>query len=228
MTTLHAGWIAAPAVGAYMGDVRRVRVFYDGVELGALDPRGRGVLDLTQINLWSVEDAVDRAHGATKCASICEAGACRNTTPDTRTDVATGDQQTNLYRGFFGKRLDNGVAHSVRRAAVRYDAAVRVRNEQRSDSESSAASVGRSVTGASTDSPRASAGIAERSSVKRATGSSGRRVAIRFRPSNRPGATPTFASHTAIPTRVPSGRRSWPRARSTATRESVPFQRPAS
>jgi hypothetical protein len=109
MTTLHAGWIAAPAVGAYMGDVRRIRVYYDGVELGALDPRGQDVLDLTQVNLWSVEDAVVEPT-ADEVRVYLRSWRVRNTTPETRTDVATGDQQTNLYRGFFGKRLDNGLA----------------------------------------------------------------------------------------------------------------------
>src|SRR4051812_9930477 len=46
LTTLHTGWVSSPVVGAYLGDVRRVRVFYDGVELTALDPRHNGALDL--------------------------------------------------------------------------------------------------------------------------------------------------------------------------------------
>jgi len=57
-TTTRGGWIASPAVGAYMGDVQRVRVFYDGFEMPALDPRTGNVLDLTQVALWSAEDAV--------------------------------------------------------------------------------------------------------------------------------------------------------------------------
>ena len=31
-----------------------------------------------------------------------------NTDPYTRVDIATGNEDTNLYRGFYGKRLDNG------------------------------------------------------------------------------------------------------------------------
>src|SRR5207237_8001083 len=31
-----------------------------------------------------------------------------NTDPYTRVDVATGNEDTNLYRGFYGKRFDNG------------------------------------------------------------------------------------------------------------------------
>ncbi len=109
LTTLHAGWISAPVVGAYLGDVRRVRVFYDGAEMTALDPRGQGVLDLTQVSLWSAEDAVVE-QGPEEVRVYLRSWRVRSTTPVTRTDVSTGDQQTNLYRGFFGRRLDNGAA----------------------------------------------------------------------------------------------------------------------
>jgi hypothetical protein len=107
MTTLHAGWISAPAVAAYMGDVRRVRVFYDGLEITGLDPRSQGVLDLTQVNLWSVEDAVVEPT-PDEVRVYLRSWRVRNTTAETRTDVSTGDQQTNLYRAFFGRRFDNG------------------------------------------------------------------------------------------------------------------------
>jgi len=109
MSTLHAGWISAPAVGSYMGDVRRVRVFYDGLEMPVLDPRSGGAFDLTSVNLWSAEDvAIEQAPEEVRV--YIRSWRVRNTNPFTRTDVATGDQQTNLYRGFFGRRLDNGGA----------------------------------------------------------------------------------------------------------------------
>jgi hypothetical protein len=109
VTTFRAGWLSAPSLAAYMGDINRVRVFYDGIELKGLDPRSRGVLDLTQINLWSVEDAVIEP-GPDEVRVYLRSWRVRNTTPETRTDVSTGDQQTNLYRGFFGRRFDNGAA----------------------------------------------------------------------------------------------------------------------
>jgi hypothetical protein len=109
VTTLHAGWISAPAVGSYLGNVHGVRVFYDGVELPVLDPRSGGAFDLTHINLWSAEDvAIEQAPEEVRV--YIRSWRVRNTNPLTRTDVSTGDQQTNLYRGFFGKRLDNGAA----------------------------------------------------------------------------------------------------------------------
>lgn len=109
VTTFRSGWLSAPAIGAYMGDISRVRVFYDGVEMTSLDPRSRSVLDLTQINLWSAEDAVVEP-GPDEVRVYLRSWRVRNTTPETRTDVSTGDQQTNLYRGFFGRRFDNGAA----------------------------------------------------------------------------------------------------------------------
>jgi hypothetical protein len=117
LTTLRAGWISSPAVAAYMGDVRRVRVFYDGVELEALDPRARGTLDLSQISLWSTEDAVVE-QAPEEVRVYLRSWRVVNTTPLTRTDVSTGDQQTNLYRAFFGQRYDNGLA--VQFAAQQY------------------------------------------------------------------------------------------------------------
>lgn len=108
-TTTRGGWLAAPAVGAYIGDVRRVRVFYDGFEMPALDPRTGNVLDLTQVSLWSAEDAVVE-QAPDEVRVYLRSWRVRNTNPETRTDVSTGDQQTNLYRGFYGRRFRSGAA----------------------------------------------------------------------------------------------------------------------
>jgi hypothetical protein len=116
-TVMRSGWLAAPAVSAYLGDVRSVRVFIDGVERDELDPRNGRVLDLTQINLWSFEEAaIERAGGEVRV--YLNSWRVNLTTPSTRTDVATGDQQTNLYRGFFGKRFKQG--YVVQFAAQQY------------------------------------------------------------------------------------------------------------
>lgn len=109
VTVFHAGWIAAPATAAYLGDFQRVRVFYDGLEMRALDPRGRGVLDLTQINIWTCDDALIEV-AAEEVRVYLRSWRVRGTTPVTETDVSTGDQQTNLYRAFFGQRYQNGAA----------------------------------------------------------------------------------------------------------------------
>lgn len=109
MSTIHAGWVAAPAVGSYLGDVRRVRLFLDGFEYQPLDPRGRGALDLTQFNLWSAEEAtIEQAPEEVRI--YVRSWRVASTVPETRTDVSTGDQQTNMYRGFYGRRFGNGLA----------------------------------------------------------------------------------------------------------------------
>jgi len=108
-TTTRGGWLASPAVGAYMGDVRRVRVFYDGFEMPALDPRTGNVLDLTQVSLWTAEDAVVE-QAPDEVRVYLRTWRVRNTNPETRTDVFTGDQQTNMYRGFYGRRFASGAA----------------------------------------------------------------------------------------------------------------------
>ena len=109
MTMLHAGWISAPAVGSYLGDTRRIRLFYDGYEYQPLDPRAGGTLDLTQINLWSAEE-VTIEQAPEEIRVYLRSWRVTSTTPETRTDVATGDQATNMYRGFFGRRFRNGLA----------------------------------------------------------------------------------------------------------------------
>jgi hypothetical protein len=109
LTLYHAGWIAAPSSAAYMGSFQRVRVFYDGFEMVSMDQRSRGVLDLGVVNLWSAEDVLVEVT-AEEVRVYIRSWRVRGTTPVTRTDVATGDQQTNLYRGFFGKRYNDGAA----------------------------------------------------------------------------------------------------------------------
>jgi hypothetical protein len=109
MATLAGGWISAPAVGSYLGDTRRVRVFFDGYELLPLDPRSGGVLDLTQVNLWSAEELTIE-QGPEEVRVYIRSWRMTSTTPETRTDIGTGDQATNLYRGFFGRRFRDGFA----------------------------------------------------------------------------------------------------------------------
>lgn len=107
VTTLRSGWISQPMVGAFLGDPGRMRVFLDGLELEELDPRMRGIWDLTQIPLWALDDLrVER--GASEIRIYMRSWRVDRTTPYTRTDIYTGDQNTNLYRGLFGRRYRHG------------------------------------------------------------------------------------------------------------------------
>lgn len=109
VTIFRAGWIASPQVGAMMGDFNRVRVFYDGIELDALDPRNGGMLDLSFVQLWQLEEVrVER--GASEVRVHLRSWRVRSTTANTRVDFSTGDLETNLYRGYFGRRLAHGEA----------------------------------------------------------------------------------------------------------------------
>lgn len=107
VTSYFAGFIAAPTATSWYGEPGRLRVYLDGVELDALDPREGGVRDLAVIQLWPLEEvAVERAAGELRIH--LRSWRVRLTTPQTRTDILTGAENTNLYRGFFGKRLQNG------------------------------------------------------------------------------------------------------------------------
>jgi hypothetical protein len=106
-TGLRSGWISQPMVTSFLGDPGRVRVFLDGLELRELDPRMDHMWDLTQIPLWALDDIrVERS--ASEIRIHLRTWRVDRTTPYTRTDVYTGDQSTNLYRGFFGRRYQHG------------------------------------------------------------------------------------------------------------------------
>jgi len=103
----RAGWVAAPAVAGYMGDLRRIRVFYDGIELPVLDPRSGRILDLSWVQLWTVEEVLAE-RGAAELRVYLRSWRVDRTTPQSRVDVFTGDQSTNVFRGFFGRRYEHG------------------------------------------------------------------------------------------------------------------------
>lgn len=108
-TDFRSGWLLSPHQGTYFGDFRAIRVFYDGLELDVLDQRNNGIPDLSFIPIWTLEDVVVE-QGAQELRVYLRSWRVRRTTPNTRVDVATGDVDTNLYRGFFGQRYANGMA----------------------------------------------------------------------------------------------------------------------
>lgn len=106
-TVVNAGFIMAPAVASWYGQPGRVRVFLDGIELDHLDPRSGGTADLSTIMLWPMEEvAAERTAGELRVH--LRTWRVERTTAQTRTDVLTGSENINLYRGFFGKRFNNG------------------------------------------------------------------------------------------------------------------------
>jgi hypothetical protein len=112
VTTFRSGWLASAQTAAYLGDFRRVRVFRDGVELDFADPRGGGLPDLLDLQLWQADELVIE-RTASEVRVHVRTWTTRNTTAYTRVDIGTGDEDTNQYRGFYGKRWGNGVALQV-------------------------------------------------------------------------------------------------------------------
>jgi hypothetical protein len=107
ITTFRSGWLATPQTATFNGDFRRIRVYYDGIEIDNLDNRSGGVLDLSTIQIWTLEHlSIERS--ASELRLYMRSWRVDNTDPYTRVDVDTGNEDTNLYRGFYGKRFDNG------------------------------------------------------------------------------------------------------------------------
>jgi len=112
VTSIRSHWISEPMIGSFLGDPGRVRVFLDGLELEELDPRMHGVWDLTQIPLWALDD-IRIERGASEIRIYMRSWRVDRTTPYSRTDIYTGDLNTNLYRGLFGRRYQHGEALQV-------------------------------------------------------------------------------------------------------------------
>ena len=108
-TGLRTGWVTTPMVGSWAGDPSAIRVFLDGIELDRMDPRGGGVHDLSRIPLWSLEEVVLEP-SPEELRIYLTSWRVSSTVPQTRTDVFTGDDDTNVYRGFFGRRFVHGEA----------------------------------------------------------------------------------------------------------------------
>lgn len=108
LTPLRVSWVGLPTIGAYLGDVSRVRVFFDGLELDPEEPRGGATLDLTRVPIWLVDEMrVERT--ASEVRVHVRSWQVERTTPYSRVDVATGDQDTDVFRFFFGRRWGNGL-----------------------------------------------------------------------------------------------------------------------
>ena len=112
VTDFASGWIATPHVNSYLGDFRRIRLFYDGIELDALDLRIGPMNDLAAIPMWTLEELVVE-RGAEELRVYMRSWRVNKTTPYTRVDVATGDLSTNSYRGMFGRRFANSGALQI-------------------------------------------------------------------------------------------------------------------
>ncbi len=104
----RTAWLVDQQSSAYLGDFARVRVFVDGLPYAPPDRDGRGVLDLTALQLWAFEHCrIER--GATELRVYLRSWRYDKTIPSTRVDVFTGDQDANSFRGFFAQRFGPGL-----------------------------------------------------------------------------------------------------------------------
>lgn len=105
---LRSGFILAPQVVTWWGETGRMRVFVDGVEHEVMNPREGRVQDLGAIATWNLEEVIAERTAAELRIHLRTWRVSR-TTSESRVDVLTGDEETNLYRGFFGRRFQSGL-----------------------------------------------------------------------------------------------------------------------
>ncbi|MEY4855737.1 MAG: hypothetical protein RLZZ97_567 [Gemmatimonadota bacterium] len=107
VTTYRSGWLAGVHAASFAGDTRRIRLFVDGIEMDAIEPRNGGTIDLTDVQLWTLDElVVERAAGEVRV--WMRTWTVERTTPYTRADIFTGDLNTNAFRGLFARRWRNG------------------------------------------------------------------------------------------------------------------------
>lgn len=118
LTEFAAGAAAAPGFVASQGDARRIRVFLDGLELDPMDLRAQGLAPVSDLPLHALEELrIER--GAEEVRVYARSWRVDRTDPYTRADIFTGDQATDLYRAFYGRRYAHGEALQV--AAEQYN-----------------------------------------------------------------------------------------------------------
>ena len=109
VTGMRVGWLLPPEYAAYDGAFGRIRLFMDGVELAPIDTRSNGLFDLSAVDIWPLAEVrVER--GAGELRVHMRSWTVDHTTADTRTDIATGQYRTNMFRGFYGQRFQRGEA----------------------------------------------------------------------------------------------------------------------
>jgi hypothetical protein len=105
---LRTGLALAPQSITWWGETGRVRVFLDGIELDRMDPREGTVRDLGAISVYQFEE-VSAEPTPAELRVYLRTWRVAKTAPETRVDVLTGDQETNVYRGFYGRRFQSGL-----------------------------------------------------------------------------------------------------------------------
>ena len=109
LTEYSTGFLSGPTLVASMGNFRRIRLFLDGIELDPMDRRAHGDAPVNDLQIHALEEVrLERA--VDELRVYARSWRVDRTDPYTRADIATGDQNSNLYRAFIGRRYDNGAA----------------------------------------------------------------------------------------------------------------------
>ncbi len=112
LTEFTTGWFVAPSVVASHGDLRGIRIFLDGLEIDPLSRRSQGVSPVNDLPLHALEE-IRIERGAEEVRVYARTWRVERTDPYTRADIGTGDQNTNLYRAYFGRRYAHGEALQI-------------------------------------------------------------------------------------------------------------------
>lgn len=118
--TIQTGWLESSQAVAYNGDLGRLRVFYDGIEMDELEGRQNGIVDLSAIPSWSL-DRLTITRGANELRIDIRSWEYNKVRPYTQFDGYEGDLGTTLYRGFYAQRFYNG--SGLQFAGERYNTA---------------------------------------------------------------------------------------------------------
>jgi hypothetical protein len=109
---IRTGLMLSAQAITWWGHPGAVRVYLDGIELDGINPRDGRVQDLGAIAIWNLEEVTAEPTPAELRIHLRSWRVAR-TSAETRVDVLTGDQQTNLYRGFYGRRFQSGLGLQV-------------------------------------------------------------------------------------------------------------------
>ena len=116
---VRAAWIVDQESATYLGDFGRVRVFVDGLPFAPPDVKDEHGISLANTPgqsadtlLWQFESCtIER--GAAELRVYLRSWRANKTIPYTRVDVYTGDQELNVFRGYFAQRFGPGLGVQV-------------------------------------------------------------------------------------------------------------------
>jgi hypothetical protein len=108
LTIYRSGWFPSPQYAAYLGNPARLRIFWDGAEMLPIGNSTSYPVDLASVPIWAVQQ-MTLERGADEVRIYLRSWDVTRTTTQSRVDIVTGDLGTNMLRGYFGTRFQNGM-----------------------------------------------------------------------------------------------------------------------